>query len=319
MVYLCYNDKDGLMQKKKKSSWAGLLARLWGCLEPRYLSLLKLPGHMGAQAIWMGGRGCWLGSLPGQDCSFMGSQVLWPGFLSARDCRGCRPASLSRHGARSGSTVTIAHWLGDQDQTGLPTSSQHHPWAPWPDRAAYSALQLGRAPAGPLLWARMRSTRIWELALSPIPCGWVLDSPSDSHETRPKWAFQEASCNTGAARCQPGTLVLPWRNLKPREGPGRLSALSLRPRGEAMQLVELQSYPSHASFSLSHPKGCFSLSPGFWDFPIIAMSMERCSAILWGLPGNNSVPILMTSPAIRNTGFIYLSFSVYIYWEPSML
>ena len=155
-------------KKKKKSRWAGLLAGLWGCLEPRELSLFTLPGHMGPQAIWMCGSGFWLGSLPGQGCrlGFRGSQVLWPVFLSVQKCRGCRLTSLSRQSARSGSTVTMAHWLGDQDQTGLPTSSQHHPWAPWPDRAACSALQLGKATAGPLLWTRMQSTRMWELALS---------------------------------------------------------------------------------------------------------------------------------------------------------
>lgn len=201
---------------------------------------------MGPQAIWMGERGCWLGSLPRQGCrlGFLGSQFSDQAFWVYRTaeatdwlpCLGRCWIRLHSHydpltqGPRSNRTTHLfstppLSFLAKQGCLLCSAAGQKHYWTSAVNKnAVYQDLRAG---------SKLHSV----LHLSLIPCGWVLDSPSDSHETRPKWAFEEASHNTGGARCQPKILILPLRNLKPREGSGRPSALSPRPRGEAMQSV----------------------------------------------------------------------------------
>lgn len=80
-----------------------------------------------------------------------------------------------------------------------------------------------------------------------------------------------------------------------------------------MQVMELQSYPSYASFSVSLiQRGASASTLGSEITPSLPCLWKDAQRSCEGFP-ETSVPILMTSPAIRNTGFIYLSFSIYIY------
>lgn len=163
------------------------------------------------------GQGCGLGSLHGQTA---GCAPQLPGFLEGWDKRlfstvgqDYKFALLPGWSHRMVSTVGIAYWLGIQIRQNCQLSSLPkwgYQLSSQDDQSCWLGSLLRCHPNRNAVHQDLSAVCCMRhpTSLSLFDPQWLnsVDSPSDSHKMRPKWAYCKAFHNAGKVECPPWVL-----------------------------------------------------------------------------------------------------------------